>query len=273
MTLVIPGSGLWGITYDHKTDTFFLCNFMCSKEIPGIIVLNKDLSIKSQFGLFGKKKESEMVQPTSLALSQTGDLVVADRGNHRIQVWSKFGEWKYNLNLKVTKPRGICILNNGNLVIANHSSVLIVKPPTNPNPTILTPQPGIGYGRLKRACGICQGPPGMIIVADQGQDKLCIFKENGNFVREFSVGLAPMHLTFLPNQQQIVVACANEGRLEVYDLDGNLVGSSKQLKSPFGVVCVGNDLFVSTWTTSRVLQIPYLQLLDSPDPPNPWVMI
>ena len=60
-----------------------------------------------------QKYPGELNYPSSLAIHyKTGNIYIADLGNHRVQVFSCNGEYLFMFNEKMNKPVGICISQN-----------------------------------------------------------------------------------------------------------------------------------------------------------------
>lgn len=72
--------------------------------------------------------DGDFIYPRGLAVTQDGDIVVADTGNHRIQVLSNFGVFKKKFGVKGTKdgqfdePTGVTELPNGDFAVADKNN-------------------------------------------------------------------------------------------------------------------------------------------------------
>ena len=82
---------------------------------------------------FGRKRQNngEFYCPTGIAFDSHGNIVVADRGNHRVQVFdrngnflSKFGE-QGSLDHQLQYPEGLSINSNGDIIVADKGNKLI----------------------------------------------------------------------------------------------------------------------------------------------------
>ena len=64
-----------------------------------------------------QKAPGEMNYPRSIAVHyKTGNIYIADRDNHRVQVFTRNGDYLFMFKEKMNEPRGICITHNRVLV-------------------------------------------------------------------------------------------------------------------------------------------------------------
>ena len=75
---------------------------------------------------FGKKgsMDGELLRPTGVAVSQEGHIIVPDRYNHRIQIFSGDGKYLQKFGCKgdgegqLNDPHGLATTRDGSIVVA-----------------------------------------------------------------------------------------------------------------------------------------------------------
>ncbi len=156
--------------------------------------------------------------PSGVYLSPLGEVFVVDQNNDRVQVFDRNGAFKRLFPLGSAEGSG-----------------------------------GLGPNRSGRSQGITGDASGRIYVADAFQSLIRVFDEQGNFLSTIGAyGQAqgqlrsPSGLAVTPNAQ-LLVASANNGRLEVFGLD-----SFVQLTAtpPQQVVAAGNSASFSATLSS-----------------------
>ena len=76
---------------------------------------------------YGRKgeKDGELQRPTGIAVDQKGRLIIADRDNHRIQVFAPSGEFLMKFGSKgeregeLNDPHGLAVLSDGRVAEAD----------------------------------------------------------------------------------------------------------------------------------------------------------
>ena len=76
---------------------------------------------------FGKKgsKDGELLRPTGVAVSCEGNIIVADRDNHRIQIFTCDGKFLHKFGCKgcsdgqLNDPHGLAVTKDGCIVVAD----------------------------------------------------------------------------------------------------------------------------------------------------------
>ena len=76
---------------------------------------------------FGRKgnQDGELQRPTGVAVMQNGNIIVADRDNHRIQIFSSDGRFLSKFGSKgdgegqLNDPHGLALTPDGNICVAD----------------------------------------------------------------------------------------------------------------------------------------------------------
>ena len=71
------------------------------------------------------RADGDFVYPRGLAVNLDGDIIIADTGNHRIQIMTSFGVYKRKFGKKGTgkgefdEPTGVAEMPNGDIAVAD----------------------------------------------------------------------------------------------------------------------------------------------------------
>jgi len=171
--------------------------------------------------------------PTGIAVDSTGNTLVADTGNGRIEKFSPTGTLLSTIGTKgsgqgqFAQPNGIAIDRVGKIYVAdagNHR-VLILKPDGTFIAEWKGPEPGF-YGPRR----IAIGPDGSIYVVDQGHNRIAKFSPDGQVLSVWgSAGNAdgqfndPTSVAVDPATNKVYVADPRNKRIQAFDANGKFV--------------------------------------------------
>ena len=171
--------------------------------------------------------------PTGIAVDESGNVLVADTGNGRIEKFSPTGAFLSIIGTKgsgqgqLGQPNGIAIDRVGNIYVAdagNHR-VLTLKPEGRFIAEWKGPELGF-YGPRR----IAIGPDDSIYVADQGHSRIVKFNPDGTVVTGWgSKGNGdgqfndPTSLAVDPVTNKIYVADPINKRIQVFDSNGKFL--------------------------------------------------
>ena len=81
------------------------------------------------FNKFGRKGsgDGQLLGPTDLTIDSHGNLIVCDKGNKRIQVFSSQRKFLYSVNKGLNGPRGVAIDKDGDLLLCDLISVRVLR--------------------------------------------------------------------------------------------------------------------------------------------------
>ncbi|MGQ9681044.1 MAG: LamG-like jellyroll fold domain-containing protein [Anaerolineae bacterium] len=126
------------------------------------------------FGSLGSGP-GQFIWPQGLAVSPSGDVVVADLGNNRLQVLSFDGrQWAHIRSIgPVSQPRGVDVDRQGRIVVAatGESRVRVYGPTGNPVASYEAPNDG-SVGSFLWPEGVAVDAEGSIVVADTGRARV-----------------------------------------------------------------------------------------------------
>jgi len=178
-------------------------------------------------------EKGEFDSPTGIAVDGSGNILVADTNNGRIEKFSPRGVFITSLGAKGTGygqlggPNGIAIDRAGNIYVADASKHRVQK--LAPAGTFLDewkgPQPGL-YGPRR----IAIGPDDSIYVVDQGHARIVKFSPDGQVVAVWgSKGNGdgqfddPTSVAVDPASNKVYVADPRNRRIQVFDSNGNFL--------------------------------------------------
>ena len=174
-------------------------------------------------GGFGRGA-TELNGPFALALGTQGRVYVADRGNHRVQVYTRDGAHVGPVGRAGLHPAGVCVDAQGRLLVAdslNHRVQVFSAEGT----WLGT----FGAGVLQLPRGIALGPDERIHVVDSGNARVVVYDEAfqgvgsyGHFGREGS-GMMWPRTVVVDSAGTAYVADATCNAVHVFDAAGDFV--------------------------------------------------
>ncbi len=147
-----------------------------------------DSSLHRQFALGRPGNEpGQFRQPTGLAVGPGDDLFVCDTWNHRIQVFTKSGQYRRQYLANFFSPRGVAVARDGTLFVADsgNNRVVVLRPDGN----VLDTWDGTAAGpALREPVGIAvDDEHGVVFVTDNGQASVRMFRRSGEALGSFPV--------------------------------------------------------------------------------------
>jgi tripartite motif-containing protein 71 len=122
-------------------------------------------------------------RPCGLAISKNGDLLVADIGNHRIQILDrKTGEYKGQFPTRgrkdgeVTYPFGVAVDGVGDIYTVEYGTHRVQKWTPEGKWIATWGGPGRAVGQLANPWGLCVDPDGTVYIADTNNDRVQKFR-------------------------------------------------------------------------------------------------
>ena len=199
--------------------------------IPELSAIRERPTDMSKGGKGAGKGQFEF--PTGIAVDSTGNVLVGDSGNGRIEKFSPTGAFLSNIGTKGTgpgqlrDPNGLAVDRTGNIYVADTSNGRVQK--MAPDGTFVAewkgPEPGF-YGPRR----IAIGPDDSIYVVDQGHNRIVKFGSNGEVLvtwgrkgngdGEFN---DPTSVAVDPGTNKVYVADPNNKRIQVFDNNGKFL--------------------------------------------------
>ena len=171
--------------------------------------------------------------PTGIAVDGSGNVLVADTNNGRIEKFSATGTFLSILGTKGTgqgqlrSPNGIAVDRMGNIYVADASNHRVQK--LAPDGTFIAdwkgPEPSF-YGPRR----IAIGPDDSIYVVDQGHNRIAKFSPDGRVLTVWGTAgngdgqfNDPTSVTVDPATNKVYVADPIKKRIQVFDSDGKFL--------------------------------------------------
>ena len=182
------------------------------------------------FGQFGSSA-GKLNNPWGLAANEQNEIVVTDRRNNRVQVFSSDGTYLRSFGGKgdqqgqFNQPTGIAF-DNDNIIVVDC---------TNSRVQILSAQgdflsqfggEGILDHQLSLPLGLSLDSEGNIVVTDPRNRLIKIFSVGGKFLRKFDGNRSlsyPFHC--IQEEGYFIVSDAGDHRIKVFDKEGNFLTS------------------------------------------------
>ena len=176
------------------------------------------------------------VGPRGVATFMSGNIVVSDTQNHRMQVFNKTGTFILKFGSsgsgdgQFSGPRGVAIDHrNKNIIVADSGNNRIQVFSETGTFIRMFGLFGVGNGEFKLPTGVATDINGNIYVADTSNNRIQVFTETGTFIRAFgSTGSGngqfsvPIAIATDAKGKIIVVDFSNN-RVQVFNNDGTYV--------------------------------------------------
>ena len=181
--------------------------------------------------------------PLSVACLLNGDIVVAEWGNKRIQVFDSVGEHVSIIGRGHISPQGVSVTLRGNIIVSDASQKRLQV--FTPSGTSIAKW---GLGKFFAPCGIAISPNGNCIVTDVGEHTVSIYQGEKKCIKRIgSRGSKdeqfnnPLYVT-TGAHNEVIVSDSNNHCVKVFDSRGKFLrrmggeGSGDgQLKYPRGI--------------------------------------
>ncbi len=209
-------------------------------------------------------EKGQFTAPRGVAVSKTGRIYVLDSDNHRVQYFSKTGEflgmWNAAEKGGLNQPWGIAVGPDGSVFVAdtwNHrmlkfdeNGIFLAEWYAN-DPEDLTKS---FYGPRS----VAVDSKGRVFVSDTGNKRIMIYDQNGNFIDKFGTpGMAageldePVGIALFEDKRLAVADTWNQ-RVQVFDVEGD--HPSYQVIASFEV---------QAWYSQSLDNKPYIAYLPS----------
>merc|ERR1719312_707527 len=195
-----------------------------------------------KFGEFGIL-EGQFTEPSGVAVTEENEIIVADTNNHRIQVFDKEGNFKFQFG-EVGKRDGQLLYPNRVAVVAKTGDIVVTERSPTHQVQIFTK-----YGQFIRKFGadILQHPRGVttdncgrIIVVECKVMRVVIFDMVGNVLNKFSCSrfLEFPNGVVVNDSMEIFISDNRAHCVKVFDYQGNYlrqIGGEGVSNFPIGV--------------------------------------
>lgn len=177
--------------------------------------------------------------PVALAKDSSGNIYVADMGNHRIvkldnsgNVIGKFGSLG-TASGQFDTPFGVAIDNDGNILVADTANHRIQKFDSQWNFICMWGSEGAGNGQFGLAREIGIDSNNNYHVCDEFHDRIQVFDENGNYMYQYGIKGSGQGQFSLPqgiaikqsaDGDRVYVCDTFNNRVQILDVQGNYIG-------------------------------------------------
>ncbi len=178
---------------------------------------------------------SQFMDIGALAIDSQENIYVTDIANHRIQKFSKSGDFLFQLGGKgadrgrLDGPVGIAIDLFDNIYVAEAGNRRVQKFDKSGNSLLMWGSFGNGNGQFNQPSGIAVDRNGQVYVLDQSTGLVQVFTATGTFQTKWGgLGsndeqlLSPMDITIDP-QDNVFIADTGNNRISRYTTDGSFV--------------------------------------------------
>ncbi|XP_057663360.1 E3 ubiquitin-protein ligase TRIM71 isoform X2 [Diorhabda carinulata] len=227
------------------------------------------------FGSEGKE-DGELCRPWGVCCDFMGHIVVTDRSNNRIQVFSPKGIFLYKFGRQGTgpgefdRPAGITINPRGHIVVADKDNHRIQVFKMDGTFVSMFGEKGVEHGQFNYPWDVACNKQGHVVVSDTRNHRIQIFDSNGRFLRKYGYEVntyrwkifdTPRGVCFAPNGN-IIVTDFNNHKLIVINERTNEVqyvgkeGSGyEQFLRPQGIVCDDNGKIIVADSRNNRIQV------------------
>ena len=219
----------WGVAFNHAGEIV-----VSAEDCVSIFGLN-GTKIKS-FGTHGSG-HGQFLDPRGVAVNDEGNILVADSGNHRIQMFTNDGQFLTSVGTKGTGPLQFgdpkdIALNTHNkkvYVVDNKNNCIQVLNSDLSFSNIFGGKRGSKKGNFRYPWGVTCDNTGNVYVADGGNDRIQIFTASGEFVRKFGhygSGEGELHWPVgvaVDSRGMVFISDSSNHRISVFTTDGSFV--------------------------------------------------
>ncbi len=175
---------------DGELQTSWGNNDQGAGEVAGLPGFGTGLYLKKIQG--GSTGDGELNGPSGLAFDKDGNLLVVDSHNHRVQKFTKDGQFLSKFGSygsgpgQLNMPWGICVDENNNSYVADWKNDRVQKfGPDGGFIASIGNGSGSGPGEMQRPAAVAVDAEGDIYVVDWKNDRLNLYDAEGAYIAEF----------------------------------------------------------------------------------------
>ena len=188
-----------------------------------IQVLNKDSGdVIRCFGSWGKAA-GQFSCPTGVSVNGTDRVIVTDRDNHRVQVFSTTGEFAFMFGnrgeQKLNGPTHCISVNDVFIVSETYNCINVFD--TRGNFLYQFGEKGSEDGHFIFPWGLAADGEGNLLVCDTYSSRVQLMTMDGQFIAKTTCWLSFPHYAAVMDDEKVVVTESAAQQLSVIQLNGN----------------------------------------------------
>ena len=206
---------------------------------------------------------------TGICIDDQNTIYIADTWNHRIQKFNSDGKYLDSISINGL-PRGIALLSDGSMVVANSSRDQILVLNKLGKEILTFGKNGSGQGEFDKPCGVAADKQDNIYIADANNRRIQKFSKDGKFLLEIPFGgeiidrYCEPYLV-LDKQENIYLTDSQRHEVKKFSAQGKLLSKlgtkgrgSLNFTMPTGITLdpKGNIIVVDTWNHRLVKLLP-----------------
>ena len=236
------------------------------------ISISDDGQNKKSFGSYGARP-GRLNQPCGIAISTSGDILVCDQVNHRIEIFSPDGKSLRCIGTKGSGP--LQFIYPVGISLHSHSNKIYITDVLNHRVQVLNEDltffrefgsKGSDNGQFQRPLYVSFDSTGNVYVADTDNHRVQVFTANGEYIRQFGEWGSgegelngPIGIAIDTNDIVYVSEWYND-RISIFTREGHFLRSFGsrgqglgQFKNPSGITVSNNGvIYISDFYNGRV---------------------
>ncbi|KRY48843.1 E3 ubiquitin-protein ligase TRIM71, partial [Trichinella britovi] len=218
--------------------------------------------------------DGQLYRPWGIACDKLNRIIVADRTNHRIQIFDSEGRFLTKFGCQgcrdgqFDRPAGVAVTSSNDIVVVDKDNHRVQVFTSNGLFKLKFGEKGRDVGQFNYPWGVAVSPDDIIAVSDTRNHRVQLFTANGLFWRKFGYEQAlyykqfdsPRGVAFGPDGRRLFCTDFNNHRLVVYDLAAGRVTmhgiegeAEAHFRRPQGIdVDTQGNLFVADSRNNRI---------------------
>ncbi len=201
------------------------------------------------FGSYGSG-EGEFIGPSGVAVDSKDNIIVADQGNDRIQVFDSNGKFLFAFgsygdsegHFKV--PHSLTVDSKGRIIVADTANNRIQVFDSNGKFLFAFGSYGTREGQFNYPHGVAVDSKGNILVADTFNNRIQVFDSNGKFLYAFGIQgqlISPSGIA-VDSKGRIIVADTANNRIQIITIAKRLELSLYKDDQSASIVNIGEEV-------------------------------
>ena len=194
-------------------------NIFVGDTVGRILIFNGRGVYVGSFGMFGSL-DNQLSDPWGLSVDSDGNVIVADKGNSSIKIFSPDGEFLMKIGGQGTLKSPVhCIQYEKCLVVSDKGEHCIKVFDRNGNFQYMFGKKGSGDGEFNAPSCMAVNKSGHLMVCDECNHRVQVFELNGKFIGKF--GREGSNLGEFKNPASLAIL--SNGRIAVSEWNNHLI--------------------------------------------------